>query len=62
MDAVAKVTGIDFTPEIHPPRPGDPAQIVATGELAARDLDWQMRHTVEQMVESAWQARQADLN
>ena len=44
-----------------PPRPGDPAQIVATGELAARDLDWQMRHTVEQMVASAWEARQAAL-
>ena len=59
MDAVATVTGIDFTPDIHPRRPGDPAQIVATGELAARDLDWQMRHTVEQMVGSAWEARQA---
>ncbi len=59
MDAVATVTGIDFTPAIHPRRPGDPAQIVATGELAARDLDWQMRHTVEQMVGSAWEARQA---
>ena len=59
MDAVARVTGIDFTPEVHPRRPGDPAQIVATGELAARDLDWQMRHSVDQMVASAWEARQA---
>ena len=59
MDAVARVTGIDFTPEIHPRRPGDPARIVATGELAARDLDWRMRHDVDQMVASAWQARQA---
>jgi UDP-glucose 4-epimerase len=58
MDAVARVTGIDFTPEVKPPRPGDPAQIVATGELAARDLDWKMRHTVDEMVASAWQARQ----
>ncbi|GAA3604126.1 UDP-glucose 4-epimerase GalE [Microlunatus ginsengisoli] len=58
MDAVAAVTGIDFTPDIHPRRPGDPAQIVATGELAARDLDWRMRHNVEQMVASAWEARQ----
>ncbi len=40
MDAVARVTGIDFTPEIGPRRPGDPDRIVATGELAARDLDW----------------------
>jgi UDP-glucose 4-epimerase len=59
MAAVARVTGIDFTPDIKPPRPGDPAQIVAAGELASRDLDWQMRHSVEDMVASAWHARQA---
>jgi UDP-glucose 4-epimerase len=59
MDAVARVTGIDFTPELRPRRAGDPAQIVATGELAARDLDWKMRHTVDDMVASAWTARQA---
>ena len=37
-------------------RPGDPAQIVASGELAARDLGWKMRHTVDEMVASAWAA------
>ncbi|MGY1550642.1 UDP-glucose 4-epimerase GalE [Microbacterium sp. A588] len=57
MDAVARVTGIDFTPEIGPRRPGDPDRIVATGELAARDLDWQMRYTVDQMVQTGWEAR-----
>ena len=56
MDAIRTVTGIDFTPEIAPRRPGDPDRIVATGEAAARDLDWQMRHTLEDMVRSAWQA------
>ena len=61
MDAVARVTGITFTPEIRPRRPGDPARIVATGDLAARDLDWKMRHTVDDMVSSAWSARQAAL-
>jgi UDP-glucose 4-epimerase len=59
MDAVARVTGIEFTPGIRPRRPGDPARIVATGDLAARDLDWKMRHTVDEMVASAWAARQA---
>ena len=59
MDAMARVTGIDFTPEIGPRRPGDPARIVATGELAARDLDWKMRHTIDEMVASAWSARKA---
>jgi UDP-glucose 4-epimerase len=59
MDAVARVTGIEFTPGIRPRRPGDPARIVATGDLAARDLDWKMRHSVDEMVASAWAARQA---
>jgi UDP-glucose 4-epimerase len=59
MDAVARVTGVDFTPEIRARRPGDPAQIVASGEMAGRDLDWEMRHTVDEMVASAWAARQA---
>ena len=59
MDAMARVTGVDFTPEIGPRRPGDPARIVASGELAARDLDWRMRHTLDEMVASAWVARTA---
>ena len=59
MTAIAKVTGIDFTPTIAPRRPGDPARIVASGALAARDLDWAMHHTLDQMVESAWEARSA---
>jgi UDP-glucose 4-epimerase len=57
MDAIRAGTGIDFTPEIAPRRPGDPDRIVATGEAAARDLDWQMRHSLEDMVRTAWQAR-----
>ena len=57
MDAVARVTGIDFTPEIGPRRPGDPDRIVATGELAARDLDWKMRYSVDEMVRTGWEAR-----
>jgi UDP-glucose 4-epimerase len=57
MTAIAAATGIDFTPTIGPRRPGDPARIVASGDLAARDLDWKMRHTLAEMVTSAWQAR-----
>jgi UDP-glucose 4-epimerase len=59
MDAMSRVTGIGFTPEIRPPRAGDPARIVANGDLAARDLNWQMRHSLDDMVASAWQAREA---
>jgi UDP-glucose 4-epimerase len=59
MDAVRRVTGIDFVPEVGPRRPGDPDRIVATGELAARDLDWRMRYSVDDMVRTAWEARRS---
>jgi UDP-glucose 4-epimerase len=59
MTAVADATGIAFEPEIGERRPGDPARIVASGELAARDLGWTMRHSVDDMVRSAWEARKA---
>jgi UDP-glucose 4-epimerase len=59
MAAMAAGTGIDFTPQIAPRRPGDPARIVASGELAARDLGWQMTHDLTDMVTSAWRARRA---
>ena len=59
MTAMAEVTGITFDPEVGPRRPGDPDRIVASGELAERDLDWRMRHSLHDMVASAWQARQA---
>jgi len=58
MDAVRRVTGIEFSPEIRARRPGDPARIVANGELAARDLGWTMRHSLDDMVASAWSAWQ----
>ncbi|AXT85171.1 UDP-glucose 4-epimerase GalE [Aeromicrobium sp. A1-2] len=57
MDAVAQASGIPFEPEVGDRRPGDPARIVASGEIAARDLDWQMRHSLIEMVRSAWDAR-----
>jgi UDP-glucose 4-epimerase len=60
MRTIAEVTGIDFTPEIAPRRPGDPARIVASGDLAARDLEWAMRHSLADMVASAWSARSAN--
>lgn len=59
MATVSAVTGTTFTPVIGPRRDGDPAQIVASGDLARRDLNWEMRHSLADMVRSAWQARGA---
>ena len=58
MTTAATVTGIPFTAEVGPRRAGDPARIVASGDLAARDLGWRMRYSVDEMLSSAWQARQ----
>lgn len=57
MHALAAATGIAFEPEVAPRRPGDPARIVARGDAAARDLGWAMRHDVDAMASSAWEAR-----
>jgi UDP-glucose 4-epimerase len=62
MATVRRVTGIDFTPQIGSRRAGDPDRIVASGALAARDLRWSMRHTLEQMVQSAWDSSRAAAN
>ena len=59
MTTIADVTGIPFDPESAPRRPGDPARIVTSGKLAARDLDWAMRNTLRDMADSAWRAREA---
>lgn len=56
MDAARRVTGIDFTPTEGPRRPGDPSRVVASGELAARDLEWKNSYTVDEMFATAWEA------
>lgn len=53
LEAILRAAGSDAVPRLAPRRPGDPARIVADGSLAARDLDWRMRHSLEQMVGSA---------
>lgn len=57
MESAARVTGIDFDPKVGPRRGGDPARIVASGGMAAADLGWGMSYTLDEMVASAWRAR-----
>jgi UDP-glucose 4-epimerase len=59
LTTMSESTGIDFQPEVHGRRPGDPARIVLDGSLATRDLGWPESHSIEDMVSSAWLARQA---
>ena len=57
MSAISRTTGIAFTPTIGPRRAGDPARVVASGERASREIGWEMTHTIEEMIQSAFHAR-----
>jgi len=41
IDAVKRVSGNDFTVRMSDRRPGDPVAIVARGDLARRELEWE---------------------
>ena len=57
---VAEVTGLrEPAPEVVPRRPGDPARVVASAELARERLGFTARRGLTDMVASAWAARQA---
>lgn len=59
FDAVADAVGRPVVPLVAPRRPGDPARIVASGNLARRDLGWDPRTPLVEAVRSAWAARRA---
>jgi UDP-glucose 4-epimerase len=44
IDAVKRVSGVEFKVDIAPRRPGDPAQIVAHSERARSKLGWRPRY------------------
>ncbi|ARZ66773.1 UDP-glucose 4-epimerase GalE [Streptomyces sp. HU2014] len=55
-DLIAEVTGHHSpAPVVEPRRPGDPARVVASNELIARELGWSPAHDVRGMVSSAWE-------
>lgn len=59
LSAIRAVTGISFEPAVEPRRHGDPDRIIASGAAAERDLGWSMKHTVTEMVSSAWAAHRS---
>ncbi|MGP3951619.1 UDP-glucose 4-epimerase GalE [Streptomyces sp. 7N604] len=55
-DLVAEVTGhTEPAARVVGRRAGDPARVVASAELIAKELGWTARHGVREMVESAWE-------
>jgi UDP-glucose 4-epimerase len=56
LSMVGALTGRDATPRVLPRRAGDPAAVVAAADKARRQLGWQARYDLTEMVASAWQA------
>lgn len=58
IEAVREVTGEDVPAVEHPRRAGDPAVLVASGDLAAAELGWKPQRDIREMVADAWAALQ----
>jgi len=55
IDHINAITGYDHPPTVTPRRPGDPARVVASADLAATELGWKAKHDVQDMITSAWE-------
>ncbi|MEU0425883.1 UDP-glucose 4-epimerase GalE [Streptomyces canus] len=55
IDHINALTGYDRPPTVTPRRPGDPARVVASADLAATELGWKAKHDVQDMIASAWE-------
>lgn len=56
MRAVQRASGVCFDWRVGDRRAGDPARVVADAERMSRDLGWQARRDLDDIVSSAWQA------
>ncbi len=58
IEAARKVTGKPIEARMEPPRPGDPAQLVASNAKARRVLGWEPRvPDLERIIDTAWDWR-----
>jgi UDP-glucose 4-epimerase len=59
IEAVKRVTGVDFEVRIAARRPGDPAAAIASNVKARSELDWTLnRSNLDVIVNDAWEAHQ----
>lgn len=54
-----EISGSRLEPEIAPRRAGDPAVVVADAGRIRRELGWEARYGLDDMLRSAWEARRA---
>ncbi|AJC58053.1 MULTISPECIES: UDP-glucose 4-epimerase GalE [Streptomyces] len=55
VDLIAEITDHrGVVPEVTPRRAGDPARVVAAADRISKELGWEARHDVRDMITSAW--------
>lgn len=58
VDVMTRLAGSDVAPSIEPRRAGDPAIVVADPSLIAAELGWRAQAGLDEILSSAWEARQ----
>ncbi|WGK68536.1 UDP-glucose 4-epimerase GalE [Candidatus Haliotispira prima] len=49
-----ELSGVDFPVEVGPARPGDPARLIAESDKARRELGWEPKRRLHEIVATAW--------
>ena len=60
VERAAAITGMPLEPLYAPRRPGDPPAVVGDVNLIARELGWRARLGLDDMLQSAWDARRTE--
>lgn len=58
INAAQRITGRHLHVIDGPRRPGDPASLVANAGKAKRELGWEAKHSLDQIIADAWRAMQ----
>jgi UDP-glucose 4-epimerase len=61
VSRMIEISGSTLDAEVAPRRAGDPAVVVADAGLIERELGWRAGHGLDEMLQSAWDARQAGI-
>lgn len=54
IDTVEKVTQLEVNKEEAKRRPGDPAKLIASSERIKKELDWNPKYNLEDIIKTAW--------
>lgn len=60
MDQISQTLGRDINPQASPARAGDSPKLIASTKKIERELGWKPTATLKEMIDSSWEAEQAN--